>query len=114
MAQYYNAADIGISVPYSDGTPSSVLECMACGTPVILSDLPSLRVWATHDKDALFVPNGDFIALAKAIILLLQDSKKYSKMARNAKNIQDRIDYRIWMNKADLTYQKLTQAVSIS
>ena len=37
----YRAADLVLSVPSSDGLPVSVLEAMACGTPVIASDLPA-------------------------------------------------------------------------
>jgi glycosyltransferase involved in cell wall biosynthesis len=41
MADYYRLAMVTISIPSSDGTPMSVLESLACGTPVVVSDIPN-------------------------------------------------------------------------
>ena len=40
MFRALKAADLVIMTPKSDGTPNSALECMAAGTPLIISDLP--------------------------------------------------------------------------
>jgi len=40
MFQALKATDLVIMTPTSDGTPNSALECMAAGTPLIISDLP--------------------------------------------------------------------------
>jgi glycosyltransferase involved in cell wall biosynthesis len=42
MSKYLRAATVGVSIPSSDGSPSSVWEALACGLPVVLSDLPQL------------------------------------------------------------------------
>lgn len=36
---YYQAADYSVSASRSEGLPNSVLESLACGTPVLLSDI---------------------------------------------------------------------------
>ncbi len=54
MPTLLSAADVGISVPASDGSPRSVWECLACGTPVVLSDLPRIRDRIGDDRGALF------------------------------------------------------------
>lgn len=42
MPRYLRAATVGVSIPDSDGSPNSVWEALACGLPLILSDLPQL------------------------------------------------------------------------
>ena len=59
----YRAADVVLSVPSSDGLPVSVLEAMACGTPVIASDLPALRELADDGADLSLVPARDVEAI---------------------------------------------------
>jgi glycosyltransferase involved in cell wall biosynthesis len=59
-----HAAAAVVSIPSSDGTPVSVLEAMACGTPVIVSDLPSLRDWVREGESGLLCPPRDAAQLA--------------------------------------------------
>jgi glycosyltransferase involved in cell wall biosynthesis len=56
MASYYQAADVCVSVPSSDSSPRSVWEAMACGCPVVVSDLPWVRELITPDREAIVVP----------------------------------------------------------
>ena len=71
MLVLYQAADAVISVPESDGLPSSVLEAMACGVPVVVSDLPGPREALGPDHLELVVPVGDADALARVVNRLL-------------------------------------------
>ena len=56
MAWYYQAADVCVSIPSSDSSPRSVWEAMACGCPVVVSDLPWVRELIAPERDALVVP----------------------------------------------------------
>jgi phosphatidyl-myo-inositol alpha-mannosyltransferase len=49
-----------------------LLEGMAAGTPVVASDLVGYRNVARPDRDALLVPPGDPVALARALTRALQ------------------------------------------
>jgi glycosyltransferase involved in cell wall biosynthesis len=44
-----------------------LLESLACGTPVVASDLPGVRTVVDHERDGLLVPPGDPMALAAAL-----------------------------------------------
>ena len=56
-----------------DGVANSVLEAMAAGLPVIVSDIPSFLEVAEDGANALTFPAGDASALAECIARLLRD-----------------------------------------
>jgi len=108
VADFYRAADLVVSVPISDGTPVSVLEAFACGTPVIASDLPSLREWIGDGQSGLLVPVGDAEALTRAIIRLLTDRLLYSRIQGQALQlVKKRADHAAWMAQMETLYQGL-------
>jgi glycosyltransferase involved in cell wall biosynthesis len=62
-----------ISISHFEGRPNTVLEAMACGCPMIVSDIPAHRE-ILDDESALFIrryDNPDFVA--QAIIEGLRD-----------------------------------------
>lgn len=108
IAELYRQAAVVVSVPSSDGTPQSVLEAMACGAAPVVSDLPSLRAWLRPDVEGLFVPVGDSVALAEAILRLLDDAAlRSSVQAAAVRLVQERADSRLWMQRYEQIYQQL-------
>jgi glycosyltransferase involved in cell wall biosynthesis len=71
MPDFYRLADVMLSIPSSDATPVTLLEAMACGTPVVATDLPSIREWMGDLDPAALVPVDDPAATARAISRLL-------------------------------------------
>jgi glycosyltransferase involved in cell wall biosynthesis len=55
------------------------VESMSCGTPVIASDLPGVRVPVLESGMGCVTPVGDAPALAKAIIEVLSEPDKFRK-----------------------------------
>jgi glycosyltransferase involved in cell wall biosynthesis len=108
IAEYYQAADIAVSVPSSDGTPSSVLESMACRTALVLSDLPTLHDWAEPERHALYVPTGDVPAIARAILRLIEDETFRRALAQNAsRRVLREASVETWMGKMEQIYRRL-------
>jgi glycosyltransferase involved in cell wall biosynthesis len=70
MPAYLGAADVGVSIPTSDGSPSSVWEALACGLPVVLSKLPQISERVGRSGAARLVEaRRDDVAAALAEIL---------------------------------------------
>ncbi len=67
MPEYYRAADVMVSISSNDSLPNCMLEAMACGTPVILGDLPQLREWVEDGASGFLVPPRTPAALAEKI-----------------------------------------------
>jgi len=60
------------------------LEAMACGTPVIASDVGGLSHLVRDGITGFHVPNGDHVALASTLARLLQDEVLRRKLGQQA------------------------------
>jgi len=61
------------------------LKAMACGTPVISTDLPGVSWLNQHGRSGLVVPVRDAHALAEAINSLLEDEPWRAELGRGAR-----------------------------
>ncbi len=69
----YSAADLLVMPSRSEGHALTPLECLACGTPVIASDIPGLRETVRHGLNGLLVPPGEAGPLAAAICRFVEE-----------------------------------------
>ena len=108
MSNYLNMSDIFVSVPSSDSTPVSLLEAMACGLPVIVSDLPANREWVKDGWNGFIVPIKDSNVLAEAIIKLLRNEELQKLFGqRNYELINEKANHEKHMEKMEGLYQSL-------
>jgi len=71
MPDYYRASEALVSISSQDSLPNCMLEGMACGTPLVLGDIPQLREWVEDGRNAFMVPPQDPEALATRLVSLL-------------------------------------------
>jgi len=64
--------------------PLSVLEAMAAGKVVIASNIGGIPEIIEHERNGILVEPGNFYALAKAILSLLEDEEKRKRLGENA------------------------------
>jgi glycosyltransferase involved in cell wall biosynthesis len=96
---------VSVSVPDSDATSVSVLESMACGLPVLASDLPANRQWL---HAALLVPRGDDAALAAGLQRLHDDPAWASAQgARNRATVLAQASRRQQMDRMRALYEDI-------
>jgi L-malate glycosyltransferase len=67
MLALYQAAAVVVSAPLSDAFPISLLEAMACGTPMVVGDLPGIRAVLEGAIPSAIVATRDAEALAAAL-----------------------------------------------
>jgi glycosyltransferase involved in cell wall biosynthesis len=83
MPAYYNLADVTVSVPASDGLPATAMEALACGSVLIITDLPWAAGVITHEQNGLLTPVDDTAALSAALLRLLNDPALRRRLAEN-------------------------------
>jgi glycosyltransferase involved in cell wall biosynthesis len=86
---YYRAARALIFPSYIETFGHPVLEAMAAGTPMVLSDIPAFREIA-GDRAALFFPPRDARALARCIDRLADDAAATrNRVEEGARRVRD-------------------------
>jgi len=85
LVQAYRSADLFVLPSLSEGLPTSILEAMYFGLPVVATDIPGVR---DHFSDyALLVPPRDEHALADAIHTLLDDEDLAKNFSQKGKSL---------------------------
>jgi glycosyltransferase involved in cell wall biosynthesis len=74
-----------------DALPTVLLEAMACGRPVISTDLSGIPEIVAHEETGFVVPAGDADALARAIRAVLQDDALAARFGRAARARAERL-----------------------
>ncbi|MFN8111230.1 MAG: MSMEG_0565 family glycosyltransferase [Thermoleophilia bacterium] len=77
----YRAADLFVFPSVKEGFGLVALEAMACGLPVVASDLDVFRGFIDHEHTGLLVPVGAPHALARAVVRLVGDTDLARSMA---------------------------------
>jgi glycosyltransferase involved in cell wall biosynthesis len=67
LARWFSAADLSVLASRSEGWPNVLLESLACGTPVVATDVGGTAEIVRDGQDGLLVPFGDQAALGEAI-----------------------------------------------
>ena len=88
METYYRAADICVSASRSEGLPFNVMEAMACGLPVIASDVKGHQDLVRSGENGLLYPFGDKKAFVDAVKTLLEPEKRRSMGESARKSVQ--------------------------
>ncbi len=86
LPEYYRTADI-FCAPATGGESFGIvlLEAMACGKPVIASNIEGYATVLSHNEEGLLVPAGDEEALAQAILSLSENRSLREQMGDKGK-----------------------------
>ena len=98
---YYYISNIVVSIPSSDGMPLSVLEAMAVGKPVVVSDLPSLRE-IVKDRRNGFFSKINSKTLKEKFMYIYNNKNLCKKIGEtNRKFVETQFNYKKQMRKIE-------------
>jgi glycosyltransferase involved in cell wall biosynthesis len=91
LPDVYASADLMVSPSRAEGHAKAVIECLACGTPVVASDIPGMRESIRHEENGLLVRPQDPAALADAICRMLSDHALLDRLSGAARPSVERL-----------------------
>jgi glycosyltransferase involved in cell wall biosynthesis len=110
LPMWFRAADAYISCAKSDGTSISLLEAMATGLPVVVTDIPSNREWVTASENGWLAPAGSPEGVADRMLqvanLTPQELEAISE--RNQRVVTERADWDKNFPRLLEMYERLT------
>ena len=83
----YSAADIVVLPTRADNLPNVVLEAMACGVPVVGSEVGGMPDIVRSGQTGILVAPEDAAALRAAIVTVLDNTALHEHFSREARRI---------------------------
>ncbi|WP_305116195.1 glycosyltransferase family 4 protein, partial [Thomasclavelia cocleata] len=81
IAKYYNSSDVVINISIFEGTCTSNLEAIACGIPVISTDVGDIHELIFGNENGIIIPNDiDENIVTNVSNAVLSLSKRQIKM----------------------------------
>ena len=84
LHRYYAAADVVVMPSHYESFGMVALEAMACGTPVIATDVGGLSQLVRDGETGFLVPGMDLVALAESLGKVLSDKKLRERLGKQA------------------------------
>lgn len=82
LAKYYQAADLYVHGAKAEAWGLTITEAMACGLPVVASDVGGIPDQVAEGQSGFLVPVGDDQLMARRIEMLLDDPSRRAEMGR--------------------------------
>ncbi|MCS7209164.1 MAG: glycosyltransferase family 4 protein [Fimbriimonadales bacterium] len=107
VEELYTAADVLLAPARDAGLGLSTMEAIACGLPVVATDIPAMRRLIEPEHTGLLVPPENPDALAQAALKLLQDKALAQRLSQNALRTADRFHIRHTVEQTVPLYRQL-------
>jgi D-inositol-3-phosphate glycosyltransferase len=115
LRYYYAAADVFITTPWYEPFGITPLESMACGTPVIGSNVGGIKYSVIHGITGFLVPPKNPLALAYQLRKLITNQMLRAFMSKNAlQRVHRHFTWAGVTKKIAFFYDKMLSAKSLS
>lgn len=87
MSMVYSTADLFVIPSLQDNLPNTVMESMACGTPVVGFDVGGIPDMVRNGETGQLVPLGDTQALGDTVRELLEDETRRQALSEGCRRV---------------------------
>ena len=86
LQNIYDSHDIFINTTHVDNQPRSIIEAMACGLPVISTNVGGCPYVIDHEKTGFLVEDNDDVNMTNYVLKIINDEVISKEMTEKAKN----------------------------
>ncbi|MCE1255396.1 MAG: glycosyltransferase [Anaerolineae bacterium] len=86
---YYRSADLYLSASHSDGSSVSLMEALACGKPVLVSDIPGNKEWVTPGEEGWLFEDGHVDSLKTGILNAFREKNQLPLMGLRSRQLAE-------------------------
>ena len=109
LPYYYSAADIVVVPSHYESFGMVALEAMACGTPVVASQVGGLAYLIKDGETGFHVLNQEPEELANRLMQILKDDDLHQKMSKNAAEYAMDYSWKVIANRMIELYQEMIE-----
>lgn len=112
VADYYRAADVYAHAAKEDTFPTTVIEALACGTPIVASKVGGIPEQVDHGQTGLLVDPGDPALFGKYLAMLLRNPGLRATFGKQAvENAARRFDLKTQADQCLTWYETVVHNV---
>ena len=110
---YFSISNVLVFPSYREGFPNVVIQAGAMDLPSIVSDINGCNEIILHGKNGIVIPSKNIEKLAEAMKEVKKNTKQYTEMKRNARNIiSSRYEQSIIWNATLYEYNMLLEKIN--
>ena len=111
VAELLSISEACVLSSKAEGFSNSILEYMAAGRPVVVTDVGGAREVVSEGLTGYLVPSGDDAMMAERLIALLKDPEKAQSMgARGRQVVQEKFSCEAQLARTEELYDRLLKA----
>jgi glycosyltransferase involved in cell wall biosynthesis len=110
VADLLNISEICVLSSKAEGFSNSILEYMAVGRPVVVTNVGGAAELVSEGETGYLVSSGDDSGMASRIISLLRNPDKARKMGKNGKRVvEEKFSCAAQLSRTESLYERLLQ-----
>jgi len=110
LTDFYRSAALYLSASYSDGSSVSLMEALACGLPVLVSDIPGNVEWITPGEQGWLFASGNVQDLTRQMLMAARNRQETIAMRAAARTLaEQRADWKKNFEKLMYAYDLAVQ-----